>query len=625
MKTYKKAKPKQTKKKKNSSVSTNRNMNPIVKFFVDFFKSIFLLIKKIVVGLFGEIIKTLSYTSVGLFKAFDFLVTNIFTVFSYIFVAIMYASKFIAKYVGIVGKAVYKYSLKPIVTELYLLLKAIGRGSFKVLKVIFYSFPIFIYSSLSGFVDKSAKRIKMIREKTTYATKNAPKSISNYFVNKWNNISLVKYYKNKKERELEVLFIDKFGKDAERTEKKQVYRYLARNKEGKLITGYFPSLSRLDVHSFLIDEGYEVYEITTNWWINFIHGEKSHMNEQMKNKDLVFWLTQLSTYLKAGIPLIDAIKILAKQDNRRKYKKVYSSLIYELSVGENFSSALEKQNKVFPALLINMIKAAELIGDLEGTLDDMSNYYQEKEVTRKQMISALTYPSIVLIFAVTVITFMVVYIVPQFKKVYDSMNAEMTGITLFLLKLSDFLRNNVGILFVAILAIILVFSILYKKVKAFRTVVQYAYMHIPVVGNIVIYNEMNLFAKTFAVLNKNNVLLTDTIDILSKITNNEFYKMIMYDTISNLLRGEKMSLSFKESWAIPELAYYMISTGEQTGQLASMLEKISEYYQREQRSLANTLKTMVEPILLVFLAVVVGGIMISVLVPMYNVSSEILK
>ena len=349
------------------------------------------------------------------------------------------------------------------------------------------------------------------------------------------------------------------------------------------------------------------------------------MNDQMNNKDLGFWLTQLSTYLKAGIPLIDAIKLLAKQDNRRKYKKVYSSLIYELSVGENFSAALEKQNKVFPALLINMIKAAELIGDLEGTLDDMANYYQEKEVTRKQMISALTYPSIVMIFAIVVISFMVLYIVPQFKKVYESMNAEMSGLILFLLKLSDFLKNNVGIMFVILLIVIGVFVVLYKKVKAFRTMVQYAYMHIPVIGNIVIYNEMNLFAKTFAVLNKNNVLLTDTIDILSKITTNEYYKMIMYDTISNLLRGEKMSLSFKESWAIPELAYYMISTGEQTGQLSSMLEKVSEYYQREQRTLANTLKTMIEPILLLFLAIVVGGIMISVLVPMYNVSSEILK
>ena len=150
-------------------------------------------------------------------------------------------------------------------------------------------------------------------------------------------------------------------------------------------------------------------------------------------------------------------------------------------------------------------------------------------------------------------------------------------------------------------------------------------MHVPVIGNLIIYNEMNLFAKTFAVLNKNNILLTDSIDILSKITTNEFYKMLMYDTISNLLRGEKISLSFKDNWIVPPLAYYMITTGESTGELSLMLEKVSEYYQREQRTLANTLKSMVEPILMVILAIVVGGIMISILLPMYSISSQVLK
>ena len=149
-------------------------------------------------------------------------------------------------------------------------------------------------------------------------------------------------------------------------------------------------------------------------------------------------------------------------------------------------------------------------------------------------------------------------------------------------------------------------------------------MHIPVVGKLIIYNEMNLFAKTFAVLNKNNILLTDSIDILSKITKNEFYKMIMYDTISNLLRGEKISLSFKNNWAVPPLAYYMITTGESTGELSEMLEKVSEYYQREQRTLANTLKTLIEPILMVVLAVIIGGMMVAILVPMYDIGQGIL-
>ncbi len=607
-------------------------MKNITKFFTNFISGLLSFIKLIlnciikVVTIFSrELYNTLIYASIGLFNVFDFTVTKLMTFFSYIFYFLMWVFKWIGIIVTAIGKFVYKYIILTVGVEIYYLIKAAGKGMYVSVKTAFYDFPIFIVRSFSDFFDLLAKKLKNVIDKFSYFYRHTPNKIKDYFVNKFNNLSLVKHYRNKKERELEVLLIDKFGKDAERTEKKLTYRYLARNQEGKLIKGYFAALSKLDVHSYLLDEGYEVYEIKTNWWINFVHGEGKYLNKQMKQKDLIFWLAQLSTYIKSGIPLTDAVKILAKQDKRKKYKKVYDSVVYELSMGESFSESLKKQGNVFPPLLINMIKAAELIGDLESTLDDMSNYYEEKEVTRKQMITALTYPSIILILAVVIVTFLMVYIVPQFEEIYSSLGEDVSGITLVLVTVSDFLKSNTMLLLGGLIALILIYRLLYKKVKAFRTFMQYFYMHIPVLGNLIIYNEMNLFAKTFAVLNKNNILLTDSIDILSKITSNEFYKMIMYDTISNLLRGEKISLSFKDNWAVPELAYYMITTGESTGELSTMLEKVSEYYQREQRTLANTLKSLVEPILMVVLAVIVGVIMISILGPMYSISSEILK
>lgn len=571
-----------------------------------------------------EIYRTTTLAALGLFKTFDFIFTKLITFFSYIFYALLFSIKWIGKISYTVGLFIYKYILKTIGIEIYLLGKAIYLGAYKFIKLIFYEFPLFIVRSFSDFFDLIAKKLKTAYERFMYFVKHTPNKILDYFKNKWNNLAIVKHYRNKRERELEVLLIDKF-KDAERTEKKLTYQYLAKNSEGKLIKGYFAALSKLDVHSYLLDAGFEVYEIKTNWWINFAHGESRYLDNQMKNKDLIFWLTQLSTYLRSGIPLTDAVKILAEQDKRKKYKKVYDSIIYELSMGEAFSESLRKQGNVFPPLLINMIKAAELIGDLESTLDDMSAYYEEKEVTRKQMISALTYPSIILVLAVVIISFMMIYIVPQFEQVYQGLGEEVSGITLTLLNVSEFLRTNIMFILLGIIVVTLIYQLLFKKLKAFRTFMQYIYMHLPVIGKLIIYNEMNLFAKTFAVLNKNNILLTDSIDILSKITTNEFYKMLMYDTISNLLRGEKISLSFKDNWIVPPLAYYMITTGEGTGELSTMLEKVSEYYQREQRALANTLKSLVEPILMILLAVVVGGIMISILLPMYSISTEILK
>ena len=129
--------------------------------------------------------------------------------------------------------------------------------------------------------------------------------------------------------------------------------------------------------------------------------------------------------------------------------------------------------------------------------------------------------------------------------------------------------------------------------------------------------------KTFASLLRNNVFITDSMDILSKITNNEIYKSILYKTIQNIVKGDKISDAFKDHWAIPDVAYYMIVTGESTGELAEMMQKVSDYYQGLHKNMINSLKAFIEPIMIAFLAVVVGGIIIAVIIPMFNLYGTI--
>ena len=428
--------------------------------------------------------------------------------------------------------------------------------------------------------------------------------------------------KNKKskidESMLVEIKIDPDGPDAVKSDKKQAYRYIARNKEGVLVKDYFSAYSKYDVYSYLVDQGMTVYNIETNSMINFFRKEAPVGSVKMKTKDLIFWLTQLSTYIKAGIPLADAVKILAQQDKRKKYKPIYDSLIYELTMGESFSDALGKQGAAFPQLLVNMIKSAEMIGKIEDTLDEMADYYQDIEDTKKAVISAITYPSIVLLFAITVITFMLVYIIPKFKDVFVSMGAEIPAITQFALNLSAFLTNNYIYIISAIIIFIVVFIFSYKKIKSFKVLIQKINMRLPVIGKLIIAKEMSMFASTFATLTKNSVMLTDCMEILSKITSNEIYKDIMNRTMDNLIKGDKMSETFKDNWAIPDLAFYMILTGENTGELGNMLEKVGEYYLKEEKNLVGQIKTFIEPAMILFLAVAVGFIVISVLVPMFG-------
>ncbi len=597
--------------KKNTKNSPNNKSKKKPLTLIDVFKSIGKFIKNIFVELF-LLVKSIG---LGIFGIFDFIISFVISFFSYLF----WGSKIIITFL-------WKWGFEFVFTEVYNMFKAVIEGFTYVFLIIFRDFPLLIYSKISKYVYDgylSIKRAnKSVKDKMSTG-KTLDNTIKEYVKNKYENLSFVKEARERKEASLSILTINQTGADAEKTESKQTYRYLARNKEGKLITGYFAALSKLDVYSYLIDEGLVVYEIETSWAINFFHTEASSLKRKMTNKDLIFWLAQLSTYIKAGFPLAEAVKIIAKQDKRRKYKGVYDSVIYELTMGGSFSDSLRKQGNVFPPLLVNMIRSAELIGDIEGTLDEMSDYYQEIEDTKKAIISALTYPVIILVFAVSVIIFLLVYIIPQFIAVYESMNAELNPITVFTLKMSNYLQENWRTLLILILGTIVIFVWLYKNVKAFKTVVQTISMKIPVIGKMIIYKELSIFARTFATLNKNNVLLTDSIDILRKITNNEIYRGIMFRTINNLLKGEKMSVSFKDHWAIPDIAYYMITTGESTGELSVMLEKVGEYYQKQERNMVSQIKTFIEPVMIAFLAVGVGFILVSVIIPMFGIYSQI--
>jgi type IV pilus assembly protein PilC len=271
-----------------------------------------------------------------------------------------------------------------------------------------------------------------------------------------------------------------------------------------------------------------------------------------------------------------------------------------------------------------MIKAAEATGTLDETLADMDNYYTEINKTKKEMISAMSYPILVTIFAIVVIAIIMIKIIPKFVGIYESAGANINGLTLFIISASDFLKNYALVILLVFILFIVLYVMAYKNSKIFRRQSQELFMKLPVFGKIIIYNEITIFTKTFASLLKNNVFITESIDILSKITNNELYKDIMLDTINNIAKGGKISSSFKNQWAVPDMAYYMIVTGENTGQLAEMMNKVSEYYQSEHKAMVEAMKTLIEPLMIVFLAVVVGIILLAVVLPMFNLYSSIM-
>ncbi len=397
------------------------------------------------------------------------------------------------------------------------------------------------------------------------------------------------------------------------------FRYTVINSLGKKEQGTFEAESLENARDFLVNEGYNVVDIKPR--------EKYDIdlfaNGKIKIADLSFSLTQLATYLKAGIPLIDSVRILAKQSSKPELKKAFEKLVYDLLKGESLSTAMEHQDKKFPKLLVNMVKTAEMTGDLSSILDDMAEYYTSMNKTRKQMISALTYPTVILILAICVLIFMLIYIVPSFVNMFESQDATLPWITLFVMSASDFIRYNILWIVLGFIIVIGIFVYLFHNVKAFRKTVQTLVMKMPVFGKIIIYNEVTNFTKTFASLLNHGVFITDSMDILSKITTNEVYKGIINKTIRNLGKGESISAAFKGEWAFPIVAYEMILTGESTGQLGLMMEKVAEHFQVLHKTIIDQLKSLIEPMMIAILAVIVGVILLSIVVPMFDIYGKI--
>ena len=400
-------------------------------------------------------------------------------------------------------------------------------------------------------------------------------------------------------------------------EKKKRFLYTVKDKSGKEVNGSFDALTEKDVNAFLTSQGYQVVSIKEDKLstsLMSVFGRK-----KMKAKDLIFFLNQLSTYIKSGIPLVDSVAILSRQTKNKQTKLLYQKIVFELNAGVSFSEALVKQGDSFPKLLINMVKTSELTGSLTDVLDDMTAYYKTSEINRKEIIGAITYPSVIFVFAVAILTFIILWVVPQFTSMYSQLGSELPWITTALINFSNFLSKYIIVIAVAIILIVIITIAMYKNITSVRRTMQTFAMHIPVVKNIIEYNQLIMFTKTFASLINHDVFITDSMEILGKITNNEIYKGIIRNAVYNLSVGNGISVAFKDHWAFPQTAYEMLLTGERTGRLGPMMENVTSYYEEEQSSMIKQMKSLIEPIMIVFIAGMVGVILLSVIYPMFDI------
>ena len=393
-----------------------------------------------------------------------------------------------------------------------------------------------------------------------------------------------------------------------------VFLYKAKSKEGNVIKGKVEGSNKTLAIRTLSQMDLIVYEVEP---VNDILNKDISIGKPLKQKDFVVFLRQFATLIEAGILLVNAIDLLAQQTESVALKEALEGISEDVKEGKLLSESMDLYPALFPKLLVQMIKSGEVGGNLQEVLDRMATYYEKQYNLKQKISSALTYPIVVSIFAIVVTIFLLVAIVPMFGDMYASMGEELPFITQMVLGLSAAIQKFWWIFAFIIMGLFYVFRQMRKKDSGVYFLDNLS-LKLPVVGSFIQKAVLARMTQTLSSLLNSSVPILQAIDVTSDVVGNKVVEDVLQDARKSLERGESLAKPMEESWVFPPLIIQMIHVGEESGALDEMLLKVANIYEQEVNEASDKLQSLIEPILIIFLAVIVGFIVLSIVVPMFG-------
>lgn len=393
------------------------------------------------------------------------------------------------------------------------------------------------------------------------------------------------------------------------------YQYYAKDKNSHAVNGTLESTSESDVAGFLHKSGLVIISIKQI-------KARAKGGTKIKSDDLVIFSRQLATMIDAGIPLVQALGILEEQIENRSLKSVVAAVRRDVDAGMSFCDALSKHPKVFSELFINMSRAGEASGMLNEVLDRLASYLEKSEALTRKIHSSLIYPTAVVIMAILITSVLLLKVVPTFKGIFEMLGGQLPLPTLILIGVSEVLRKY----FLFMLGLLALMSFLFKR---FITTQKGRYkfdtwkLKIPVLGQLFRKVALAKFSRTFSTLTKSGVLILNALDIVGKTSGNKVIEKTVADCVVSVRNGEPISSPLSKSGVFPAMVCRMIGVGEQTGQLEKMLAKIADFYDEQVDAAVTGLTSLIEPIVIAFLGIVIGGIVISLFLPIFKITQLI--
>jgi type IV pilus assembly protein PilC len=394
------------------------------------------------------------------------------------------------------------------------------------------------------------------------------------------------------------------------------FTYQARDPSGKSLGGEIEALDEQTAATQLMDRGLMVVSLRRG--VTRKIGKKRHQGK-VKSQDLVVFTRQLATMMDAGLPLVQSLTALEEQTDNKAFKSVLCHVTESVEMGQSFSEALTEHPRVFSRLYVSMVEAGETGGLIAEILDRLASYLESTARLKKKVKSAMSYPVIVCFIAISIALFLIIKVIPIFADIYKDFGAQLPAPTQVLINISNILRHYFLLAAAAVGAAVYGFF-QFKRTKRGAAIWDRLKLRMPVFGKLIHKIAISRFARTFAALLRSGVPILETLRIVGQSSGNTVVEDAVEKTAGSIERGDNLALALRQHPIFPPMLVRMVSAGEQTGKVDVMLEKISDFYDEEIEATLSGLTALIEPLLIVFLGVVVGSIVICMFLPIFKLN-----
>ncbi len=350
--------------------------------------------------------------------------------------------------------------------------------------------------------------------------------------------------------------------------------------------------------------------------------KKGGLFKHVSTRDLAIFSRQFAVMIEAGIPIVQALEILGEQTQNGFFSSVIDEVRDMVETGKTLAESMEKYPKAFPTLLTQMVAVGETGGALAETLKEVASYYEKMDSLKRKIKSAMTYPVMVLIITTLIVGGLLTFVVPQFAKIYNDMGAQLPGPTLLVIKSSQILVHNIVWATLGTILIIVLFKRFISTPKG-RAMWDSFMLRLLVFGPLIQKSSIARFSRTLSILLTSGVPILQSLEITAKASGNYVISEAVMKARERIGEGKTIGGPLRETGIFPPLVVHLITVGEQTGRLSEMLDRIATFYEEEVDAAVEGLSSVIEPLMLVFIGIIVGGILIALYLPIFKLGTTI--